>query len=269
MILTSKHNGQIITDIDVPVSLRGCSNVQIRGGKFYSEYNGGIYIDRFTNNCVIDGVDIQADKFGIYLESSSHHNEIRNCYIHDCGKWANRKSEIPEWLRKLGLDKVRSFGIAQREGIAIDDSQDNVIADNTFERCALAGITLYRNCNEFYGWEGYEDTFERGEGANRNFISHNTFKDMKVGIWNRSRQYRDLKSWECGRATKKEWLWNLPKMPYQQFIDWTAFLHIPYAKKFYSPVSLRVTLAEDAAEDNVFSGNTFNHVRHPLIDGSL
>lgn len=231
------YDGQGASVSGVKVS-EGVSDVVIRGYVIRAE-RVGVYVNKDCKNVTIERCDITAWHPGIYLDQCSHIT-VRDNYIHDTGWYY--------WIGRWPW-KFRRFGIDMREGIAIDDSQHCIITENTIEDCALAGITLYRNCGEF-------KTHKRGEGSVGNQITLNTIRRCPVGIWEAARKWRDLITWNCACPGKWVPIWKVPKLPFQQVLNWNVVFW-PFVRndKFRFPLRWRLWIVEDVATDNVFGGN--------------
>jgi parallel beta-helix repeat protein len=78
----------------------------------------------------------------VYLSPEGGHHTIRNC----------------EFAAETG---------ARREVLSVDGSEDNLIAENNFQRCTWGGIYVYRNCGE--------DGRVRHQKPQNNTISDNRF----------------------------------------------------------------------------------------------
>ncbi|MBE9607841.1 right-handed parallel beta-helix repeat-containing protein [Chitinilyticum piscinae] len=141
----------------------------------------GIYIDDHTSGVTIKDSSVKNVRgAGIYIEHDSEKSTIINSLFVENG-----------WNEK---------GHPTQPAIAIDASENNTISGNKFFGNGLAGVALYRNCDE--DWESGHSV-KRVHGANKNLIINNTFKNEIVGIWVASRQSRDLRFMKCGRPPYK------------------------------------------------------------------
>lgn len=241
---------------DCALVLVDCKDVILRGGRVSKADRSGIYLQR---NChgvqILDYKIDEACGAGIYIDSGCSHTLIERTKIRDCGYWVSER----DW-RKSKYD-IRRFGFLKREGIAIDDSQFNTVRNCKLINNALAGITLYRNCGEY-------QSFRRGAGANHNTIETNVFSKSRVGVWNGAREWRDLSSWDCLTKGENVPLWRVPKQPYQQWWDWSAFIQC-LTGNFQWPINWRIHKVPDVALNNTISeDNLFFGVKHPAINNS-
>ena len=111
---------------------------------------------------------------GIYFSQSSASNIVRDSIIASNGKRPGMKG---------------------REGIAIDSSANNIIANNKIMGNSEGGIFIYKNCGEHFS---SGKSVIRWQHSNKNRIMDNIFSDEKKGVWIASRQSKNLKKWDCG-----------------------------------------------------------------------
>lgn len=252
-----KNERSITISEDCAIILDNCQDVTVQDCAIFDAGRNAIYI---RGNCsgieIIKNVILRAGAVGIYLDSGSHSNYIHNNLIEDCGFWLSDRNHS-----KIKYDFSR-FGLLKREGIAIDDSRNNIIDLNRIHGNALAGITLYRNCGEFC-------SYIRGEGSNDNTITSNEIEYSPVGIWNAARQYRDMWGWDCSDTGKLLPHSEIPEQPFQQYFNWSAFITSLSQKKFYNPFRNKgIYQVEDVAERNTVGYNEFYAVKHEIIDNS-
>jgi len=157
------------------------SNVKIIDSHVENNGGVGIYIDDYVTNTTIQDTKINNNGgVGIYLDQASQKNKI----IHNI-------------IEKNGF---LPSGKAQREGLAIDSSANNLIIGNVFLGNALGGIYLYKNCGEQFS-KG--KSVIRWQHSDYNIIEKNKFYNQPVGVWIASRQSMDLSKWDCGDKPMK------------------------------------------------------------------
>ncbi len=141
---------------------RATRNKLIANNLFKNIVQTPVYVQMFAEGTVITNNSfIDAGRMAIYLDTYSSNSTITKNTIQGSGY----------------------NHVSGREGIAIDASSDNFIANNRFSESKLAAITLYKNCGE----RGLPRYF----GANNNTIVSNHFYDESKGVWIASRADRD------------------------------------------------------------------------------
>lgn len=144
--------------------------------------NSGIFIgDHVQGVTLANSQVINAGTVGVYFEFGSRGNVVQNSQF-----------------SQNGIRQIMGVGKPNREAIAIDSSQDNVIKNNRFDSNGAGGVFLYRNCFEHADDASQTNHFLRLDGSNGNLIENNTFVSEPVGVWVASRQSRNLKGFECG-----------------------------------------------------------------------
>ncbi len=83
-----------------------------------------------------------------------------------------------------------------REGIAIDGSRNNRVANNVIHSNAAGGIFLYKNCGE-YATQKPNQWWQRNYGADGNVLEGNTIVNEPEGIWVGSRMAEDQYFMDC------------------------------------------------------------------------
>jgi len=143
----------------------------------------GIFVDHFVKGLRIEkSVVTNGATVGIYLEYGSQSTIVRGNIIRGNGFIAN--------------NGVPRLGPTRREGLSIDASAFNLIEGNLFDRNALGGVLLYKNCHEYHSTQAH--SLPRLQPAYSNIIRGNVFRDMPIGVWIAARQARDLATWDCG-----------------------------------------------------------------------
>ncbi|NIF03057.1 right-handed parallel beta-helix repeat-containing protein [Pantoea sp. Acro-805] len=192
--------------------LRTPHNISIENVVVTNSGKNGIYLDDFTSNITVkDSLISGSGATGIYIE----HDSIRNLIINNT-------------FTKNGFLN----GKPRREAIAIDSSQKNTIAFNTFIRNGLGGVFLYKNCSERIH-SGNQEIRKMHSDFNR--IQNNVFKDEKVGVWLASRKNKNLEHMDCGDSS----------------VDGLG--------RFFP----------DYADNNNVSNNKFISVERPIIDNGI
>lgn len=182
-----------------------------------SSKNSGIFIGDHVQDVTLANSLVQnAGTVGVYLEFGSRGNRVQDSQF-----------------RHNGFRQVLGVGKPNREAIAIDSSQQNVIERNQFEGNGAGGVFLYRNCFEHADDPTQSNHFLRTEGSNDNLIRDNEFINEPVGVWVASRQSRNLKGFGCGA--------------YSIFADITSSYHL------------------DEARQNTVTQNTFDTVEQAVI----
>jgi parallel beta-helix repeat protein len=149
-----------------------------------------IYVTAFSNHTKIINNVFEKGRIDIYLDTYSHHAEITHNLFSRNGD--------DYFIKKWGVSVPYS-----RESIAVDNSSNNVITNNTFDGSVRGGIYLYKNCGEANGPQG--QATPREGGSNDNVISDNCFRNFKPNrlfpkeepaIWIASRRL-DRKTYPC------------------------------------------------------------------------
>lgn len=129
----------------------------------------GIYVGQNSRRVLIEDSSIDESFLGIYLEAGSTGTHVK---------------------------KVRITNSREREAIAIDSSQHNVIEQSLFAG-NRGGVHLYRNCGER---RGQVCPIRRSMGASHNVLRANSFygDDVNVG----ARQFRRFSAGWCSERTE-------------------------------------------------------------------
>ena len=151
------------------------SNIKIIAIQVINSGKGGVYFDDYVTDSMLKDSKIEGSAgAGVYLEQASAKITLDGNVFTNNGFRAGRPV---------------------REGLAIDSSAHNVIANNRFERNGKGGIFLYKNCGEK---SRSVISVTRWQHSNDNKISGNVFYDEPIGVWLASRQSKDLSRWDCG-----------------------------------------------------------------------
>lgn len=198
----------------------------------------GIYIDDYASGVVVSRTGVAGcGSAGIYLEHSSRRNTIEQSTITNNGYG---RFPFPRW------------GVARREGIAIDSSAHNRVISNRIAGNAAGAVFLYKNCHERATTN--PDSPPRWQQASHNRIAGNTIEDEAVGVWLASRQSRDLSTWDCGDRA----YWGNSHFP-----DYAR--HNVVEGNLFRAVRRAVVVEDD---DNSVIGNTFVDVEEPVTIGA-
>jgi hypothetical protein len=121
----------------------------------------GIYVGQNSEDVRITATSVERAFMGIYLEAGTRRTLIRRALIQDS---------------------------REREGIAIDSSQENVIEDSVFAFNAYGhAINLYKNCGEV---SGQVCPIRRALSASKNVLRANVFVGDSVNVaWRQGRVY--------------------------------------------------------------------------------
>jgi len=185
----------------------------------------------FLRDCYgveIEDVDVRASRTGLYC-SRTRDVTVRGSTFFDCGNGG-----LAWW---------------KREAIALDGAQDTLVEDVKVIECDV-GIATYSNCGE-------HGSAPR-QPATRNEIRHCTFDNGHIGIWFGSRQWRDMRGWDCTRAGGWEWDVMTPKQPFPKWLK----PRFPY-------FGVRSWIVPDVVYGNTETGNEFGGVSYPVIDNQL
>jgi parallel beta-helix repeat protein len=133
-----------------------------------------------------------AGSSGIYLEAGSAYNVVTGNRLLDNGF---RENGPGGRLISLSGTQFRFWGIG-REGISVDGSRRNFIANNRFSGNSAGGVFLYTNCGEYVNSRP-ERYFQRRYGADDNVIAGNRFEGGVNGVWVASRMGESTLPMEC------------------------------------------------------------------------
>lgn len=207
--------------------------------KIINPHKHGVFLNRYITEFSLENSSINgAGNSAVYLESGSQYSTVKNNSF--------RGNGYSSYSRTTRTRKPRISNKARREGVAIDASQYNVIAANTFESNGDGGVYLYKNC-----WEHYEELTQlpRLQGANDNIIEGNTFIDETVGVWLAERADRNLANFECGDdLLHSNWRESFYRdYASRNIIDNNAFID--------TRVGIRVQDNDNTVSNNSFSGS--------------
>lgn len=209
--------------------------------------NSGIFVgDHVQNTHIINSLVTTSGTVGIYFEFGSGQNSVTFSRFFGNG------------FRQTNIAGI-GVGKPNREAIAIDSSNQNVIANNQFDSNGAGGVFLYRNCFEHADDPTKSNYFLRTQGSDDNQIFDNIFNHEPVGVWVASRQSRNLKGFGCGAYLIKS--------------DVLSSFHLDESEQnLINNNQFRQTdnaiIIED--DNNVVSFNTFYaDVKKPITVGSL
>ncbi len=214
----------------------------------------GIYVDGYVTHATITNTLVrQAGSTGIYLETGSRENTVKDNWLLDNGFRENGPGGSIYTLG--GIDFVY-YGTG-REGLAVDGSSDNVVTGNYFHGNSAGGIFLYTNCGEYPSRPAY---FERRYPADRNVIERNIFDGGWTGVWVGSRMAENVYPMECTNPAYHE-------APLTSYTLDRADDNTVRANVFLGP-SYGVRVEDDGTDvvDNFFSGPDAGH--HAVVIGT-
>ncbi len=152
-----------------------------------NDHTTGIFLHRHVNHVRVVGSKVLGSgSAGVYLGDEGSHHELTGNFLEGNG--------YGYYDPNTRTRTARLSSATRREGIAVDGSANNLIADNTFRDNGYHAINLYRNC---YQQHTQPDEFPRHQGASHNQITNNTFYASE-DVWIAARQDRDLGGWDCG-----------------------------------------------------------------------
>ena len=168
-------------------------NIVIEDSHIYESNGSGIFVDGYVTGVTMRRLHIlDAGGVGIYLEAGSKGSVIEHNQIMRNGFAEVTPEGVP--VSVGGLDfRYRSTG---REGIAVDGSRDNRIANNVITLNSAGGIFLYKNCGE-YVTERPNTWWTRRYGADGNTIENNYISHGPNGVWIGSRMAENTKFMDC------------------------------------------------------------------------
>ena len=169
----------------------GTSAITLAANRVSGSRGVGLYVDGYVAGVsILDNVVQGAGSSGIYLEGGSRRNLVQGNQILDNGFRENG----PGGQRTSfgGLD-LWFWGVG-REGISVDGSSENRIADNLFRGNSAGGVFLYKNCGEYPSSGRY---FERRTPAADNTIEGNRFEGGRNGVWVGSRMSENTLPMDC------------------------------------------------------------------------
>lgn len=169
------------------------SNIVIEDGTFVNSRGVGIFVDGYVTGVTLRRLHVEGSgSAGIYLEAGSRDNVVEHCTIVNNGY---RENGPDGQLFEFSGITVWFWGTG-REGLAIDGSRDNRIADNHFEGNSAGAIFLYKNCGEFVNVRPNR-WWHRRYGADGNVIERNTIVGEDNGVWVASRMGENTLPMDC------------------------------------------------------------------------
>lgn len=169
------------------------SNIRIEDSTMLNSRGVGIFVDGYVTGVTLRNLHVEGSgSAGIYLEHGSKDNVVEQSTIVNNGYGENGPSGQP--FDFLGASFW--FWGTGREGIAIDGSRANRVANNTFSGNSSGGILLYKNCGEFVN-QRPERWFHRRFGADGNLIEGNFFAGEDNGVWIASRMGENTLPMDC------------------------------------------------------------------------
>jgi hypothetical protein len=208
-----------LTAIDDRIREQAPQEIRLENVHIACTEREGIYIFNYVTRVSMDGVSINNTRQGpgIYLDSGSRHNELRNSCI---------------------------AGSA-REGLAIDSSAFNVIARNRFERNGNGGVMLYKNAGECSldtsGACHGKRRMPRTQHSEGNLIEDNVFSKEIKAVWVASRAARDYYGSDLTHGDPVI-LEHIPRPG--DLLDQTAY-------RYYRDYAERTTIRRNAFRDTI------------------
>ena len=167
------------------------SDIVIEDSTFTGSRGVGVYVDGYVTGVTIRRNSItHAGSSGIYLEGGSKGSEVVGNEIDDNGF---RENGPDGQTIDIGGTTFWYWGVG-REGISVDGSSENHIADNHLTGNSAGGIFLYKNCGEYPNSGRY---FERRTPSDRNLIEANVFEGGRNGVWVGSRMAENTLPMAC------------------------------------------------------------------------
>jgi parallel beta-helix repeat protein len=153
----------------------------------------GIFVDGYVTGVTLRNLRVEgAGSAGIYLEAGSKDNVVENNQIVNNGYREN--SPDGQFFDFAGT--TFWFWGTGREGLAIDGSRDNRVANNQFSGNSAGAIFLYKNCGEFVN-QRPERWWHRRYGADGNLIEGNTISGEDNGVWIAARMGESTLPMDC------------------------------------------------------------------------
>jgi hypothetical protein len=169
------------------------SDIVIEDSTILNSRGVGIFVDGYVTGVTLQRLHVEgAGSTGIYLEAGSKDNVVEDNDIVNNGYGENG----PAWqLFDFAGVQFWFYGIG-REGLAIDGSRFNRVANNRFSGNSAGAIFLYKNCGEFVNARP-ERWWHRRYGADGNLIESNTITDEDNGVWIGSRMGENVLPMDC------------------------------------------------------------------------
>ena len=178
------------SDYDAPFS-----DIVIENSRLVSSRGSGVFVNAYVTGVTLRHLDIgNSGGVGIYLEAGSKDNVVEHNTIHNNGFGdVDPVNGVPFDLGGGVQVRVLQTG---REGIAIDGSRNNRIANNVIHSNAAGGIFLYKNCGE-YATQKPNQWWQRNYGADGNVLDGNVIVNEAQGIWVGSRMAENQYFLDC------------------------------------------------------------------------
>lgn len=155
----------------------------------------GLYVDGYVTGTTIKHVVVRgAGSTGIYLDAGSRDGRVVENLIVGNGFRENGQTAEGS-VAQLGGVTFRFWGPG-REGIAVDGSRHNRIADNWIVGNAAGGVFLYTNCGENVHTDP-ANWVEHRFGADDNAIVGNAITGGETGVWIGSRMGENVYPMDC------------------------------------------------------------------------
>jgi parallel beta-helix repeat protein len=169
------------------------SNIVIEDSTILNSRGVGVFVNGYVTGITLRNLHIEgAGSAGIYLETGSKDNVVEDSVIVNNGYTEN--GPAGQFFQLAGIDFF-FWGIG-REGIAVDGSRNNRIANNFFSGNSAGSIFLYKNCGEFVH-QNPQRWFDRRYHADGNVIEGNTFVGEDNGVWIASRMGENTLPMDC------------------------------------------------------------------------
>jgi parallel beta-helix repeat protein len=169
------------------------SNIVIEDSTFVNSRGVGVFVDGYVTGVTLRNLHIEGSgSSGIYLEAGSKDNVVENCEIVNNGYSENG----PEGQFYEIAGVTFWFWGTGREGLSIDGSRFNRIANNRFSGNSYGAIFLYKNCGE-YVHQRPQRWWHRRYGADGNLIEGNTFTGEDNGVWIAARMGENTLPMDC------------------------------------------------------------------------
>ena len=169
------------------------SDILIEDNTFLNSRGVGVFVDGFVTGVTLRNNRIEGSgSTGIYLEAGSKDNVVEANEIVNNGYTENGPGG--QFFEFAGV--TFWFWGTGREGLAIDGSRNNRIANNLFTGNSAGAIFLYKNCGEFVHVRP-DDWWVRRYGADGNVIEGNTIVGEDHGVWIGARMGENTLPMDC------------------------------------------------------------------------
>jgi parallel beta-helix repeat protein len=169
------------------------SNIVVEDSTILNSRGVGVFVNGYVTDVTLRRLHVEgAGSSGIYLEHGSKDNVVEHSTIVNNGYGENGPSGQ---IFEIAGASFWFWGTG-REGIAIDGSRANRVADNHFFGNSAGGILLYKNCGEFVN-ERPQRWWHRRYGADGNTIERNRFVGEDNGVWIASRMGENTLPMDC------------------------------------------------------------------------